>query len=82
MKKTTTKTMKRGQRATYEYMIQTVKRNVAGRWVWGPRIKRLSWHRLAEIYFDDRTTKDVKEMIKRKARRCGYNPKTILSRHA
>jgi hypothetical protein len=79
MKKTTKTTMKRGQHATYEYMIQTVKRNIAGRWVWVPRIKRLSWKRLAEIYFDDRTTNDVKEMIEREARRCGYSPKTILT---
>ena len=77
--KPTKKTRKRGQHATYEYMIQPVKRNVAGRWVGIPRIKTLSWKRLAEIHHDERTTNDVRELIEREARRCGYDLNTILN---
>ena len=83
MKKTTKNDKKMpAQHATYEYMMQTARRQRNGRWVQIPRIERLSWKRLAEIYNDERTTKDVKTLIEREARRCGYEPLAILNQNA
>ncbi len=43
-----------------------------------PRVQRLSWGRLARIYYARSTTKTVRDAIKREARRCGYRVDVIL----
>ena len=43
-----------------------------------PRIRRLSWGRLARIYDSRRADRAVRQAIEREARRCGYTPATIL----
>ena len=43
-----------------------------------PRIRKLSWGRLARIYDSRGADRAVRQAIEREARRCGYTPATIL----
>jgi len=43
-----------------------------------PRIRKLTWGRLARIYKTRRTDRKVRPAIEGEARRCGYTPATVL----
>jgi len=43
------------------------------------RLRTLSWGRLARIYYAKKTDPAVRRAICREARKCGYEPLTILS---
>ena len=46
-----------------------------------PRIKTLSWSRLARIYDRQPACSPIRRAIEREARSCGYTPRTILALH-
>lgn len=73
--KTTRKTTKNAPE-TYKWLMATM-RNGHGR-----RIERLSWKRLAAIYYANRPGSRIRKAINREARRCGYTPRTILALNA
>ena len=62
--------------ATYDWLMAEM-RNGQGR-----RIERLSWKRLAAIYYANRPGSRIRKAINREARRCGYTPRTILALNA
>jgi len=43
-----------------------------------PRIRTLTWGRLARIYDAKATTPAMRSAIRREARRCGYEPRMVL----
>lgn len=43
-----------------------------------PRLRKLTWGRLARIYNARRADRKVRRAIEREARRCGYTPATVL----
>jgi len=47
-----------------------------------PKVQTLGWKRLAEIYHSAKPGTKVRRMINAEARRCGYDPKIILSLNA
>ena len=49
-------------------------------WRGRPRIEALSWRKLAAIH-EYTTDAEVRRVIRREARRCGYTPNTILGLH-
>jgi hypothetical protein len=61
---------------TYEWLMAEMN-NGQGR-----RIERLSWMRLAAIYYANRPGSRIRKAINREARRCGYTPRTILALNA
>jgi hypothetical protein len=73
--KTTRKNAKKTTE-TYEWLMAELK-NGQGR-----RIERLSWKRLAAIYYANRPGSRIRQAINREARRCGYTPRTILALNA
>lgn len=46
------------------------------------RIECLGWKRLAVIYHANKPGSDIRRTISAEARRCGYDPKIILSLNA
>ena len=44
----------------------------------GRRIERLTWERLANIYYTAKPGSKVRKAIRTEARRCGYTPRNIL----
>jgi hypothetical protein len=47
-----------------------------------PKVQTLGWKRLAEIYHSAKPGTKVRRLINAEARRCGYDPKIILSLNA
>ncbi len=45
------------------------------------RIEKLSWARLARIYFGEPAGSPIRKAIAREARWCGYTPTVILGIH-
>ena len=76
MRKKTKTTTKKATPETYEWLM-TKCRGGGGR-----RIERLSWKRLARIYYTNRPGSRIRKAINAEARRCGYTPSTILSLNA
>ncbi len=48
----------------------------------GRRIEKLSWKRLAGIYYAAKPGSKIRKAINSEARRCGYTPRTILALNA
>ena len=48
----------------------------------GCRIEKLSWKRLAKIYFGARAGSRIRKAINAEARRCGFTPRRILAMNA
>ena len=72
--KTTRKSNKKNATETYEWLMATTRL--------GRRIEKLSWKRLAKIYYANRPGSRIRKAINSEARRCGYTPRTILGLNA
>ena len=72
--KTTQKNSKKQVKETYEWLMATTRL--------GRRIEKLSWKRLAGIYYAAKPGSKIRKAINAEARRCGYTPRTILGLNA
>ncbi len=72
--KTTQKSTTKNATETYEWLMTTTRL--------GRRIEKLSWKRLAKIYFEAKPGSKIRKAINSEARRCGYTPRNILAINA
>ena len=68
------KNNKKNATETYEWLMTTTRL--------GRRIEKLSWKRLAKIYYEAKPGSKIRKAINSEARRCGYTPRTILALNA
>lgn len=56
---------------TYEWLMKESKNGTK-------RIEKLSWKRLARIYYANRPNSPIRKAIISECRKCGYTPRVIL----